>query len=536
MNQQIQDIVNKYISDGEYEKALSLMLAAPIDNEEDKSLLDLCKKEFLSQCTTSITEAVQSNDMDKAERTLTSYKKLIGEDSNSILFQTLINSSSKKKDTSDNRSNNNMSNIKIFLTNIFKSFDNVTPDMQFIKSWRMWGAYAVLAIIIILFGCFNTAAKTTWIASIIIAISLFIPILSYNNKRFWLIALILLLIPCIASTIVFNATTFNYLAADIYKLIIPWILSITFIVIYNTIVSTRSWLIRIFVSILLFTVFNSLWYASGLSFCIEWYHKNIYNSPYFLRFIKGANFYLVGATIIWMIIVYISLVGFKKIIQGLVTHKKQIIRIFCILIAACLIIGIILSIKSNHDRKVAEREAIEKARQDSIQAIENARIAAIERARRDSIAKVRRKEQARRDSIDYVEHAGFVAKYAKIGVILTDVSMVSGTSDNGVPSKGIQFSIFNPTRKTIKYVVAVCQPMNSVGDPLSYPKKCSGIGPVESHSYGSWRFDETFPDKNDIIDDIKVFFEIKYTDGTSKIVRWKDAYVEDFKSSWFKGR
>ena len=114
--------------------------------------------------------------------------------------------------------------------------------------------------------------------------------------------------------------------------------------------------------------------------------------------------------------------------------------------------------------------------------------------------------------------------------------MTRGLNDDGVKAKGVSFSVFNPTHKTIKYVVVTMHAVDRFGTRLSYDQRCRGIGPVESHGYGSWSFDAIFSDKNDVIDDLSVVFQVVYTNGSSKTVRLNDARVSNFKESWFVGR
>ena len=46
MNEEIRKIVNGYISDGDYEKALSLLTNLPLEDDADKTLLESCKYSF----------------------------------------------------------------------------------------------------------------------------------------------------------------------------------------------------------------------------------------------------------------------------------------------------------------------------------------------------------------------------------------------------------------------------------------------------------------------------------------------------------
>lgn len=212
-------------------------------------------------------------------------------------------------------------------------------------------------------------------------------------------------------------------------------------------------------------------------------------------------------------------------------------------LGSAILLIVITSITNRCNRARIERQEIEaqieQARQDSIESVERARNAAIEmarRARQDSIDAARRREQARLDSIDYAEHAGFVSKYAQIGLIITNVQMTRGSNNDGIGTKGVKFSVFNPTHKTIKYVIVTAYGVNIFDDRITGTERLRGIGPVDPHDYATWDFDDVFTDKNDVIDDINVSFRVEYTNGTAKNVRFKDAYVSDFKTSWFENR
>ena len=171
----------------------------------------------------------------------------------------------------------------------------------------------------------------------------------------------------------------------------------------------------------------------------------------------------------------------------------------------------------------ARRAAIDKAKRDSI--------AAIEKARRDSIEAV---ERARKEAEERAEHIAFAKKYSKLGLMIREVEMTRGKDRDGDNTKGIKFEIFNPTNKTIKYVVAYVSGINGVGDVTTGQKGCRGIGPIEPYGGGSWDFDDVLYDKNDIIVDLSVSFQVIYKNGTSKTVRVKDAlYKGWFDANWF---
>ena len=224
--------------------------------------------------------------------------------------------------------------------------------------------------------------------------------------------------------------------------------------------------------------------------------------------------------------------GWNLIFQVVKRYRK----LCYIIIGVLFIIFICNNIKSCYDRKQAEIALHEKHIQDSIANVkrqEQERKNAIIRAEQERKAAI---EQARRDSIDWVEHQGFVKKYANIGLIITELEMTRGKDEDGVSTKGIKYCIFNPTNKTIKYVIVHCYPVNGVGDTMGYPQNCRGIGPVGAHEVGAWSFDDVFTDRNDVIDDLSVSFTVVYKNGSSKSVKWKNAYVNDFKASWFESR
>lgn len=540
MNNEIRKIVSGYISEGDYEKALSLLMNLPLDDDTDKALLESCKKEFASTCTTAITEAVKSKDKQKAESILASYKKLIGEDANTTLFQTLADGI-EQADT-PKQAEPAQAKTSINLTGIF---ENCAPDQKFLRSKVMWGAYALLAVIAIVCGCTCEPNVVLCIASVIMAIALAIPTIRSDNNRFKAIGLILLLIPIIATIALYGGGISNLniriAQSKLSFPTIPWIASFVYIFVYNLMLDKMTWTFRIITSLLLLTILNPEWYGMIVPFGV--WQFEIHEGPYhtatgihYYDFRRDSNDWITVSLLFTLAIYYCSMIGFRTVCDKIKHHKKKIGIAAASIVGLLIIIVVVMNIKESHDRKIAHQQAIEQARQDSIQAVERARIAAIEKARQDSIAAVQRREQARRDSIDYAEHAGFVKKYANVGLIITKLKMTSGTNSNGVPTKGIEYTIFNPTHKTIKYVIADIQAVNKFNDRISYNQRCRGMGPIDSHDYGSWDFNDVFDDKNNVIDDLLVSFQVVYTNGSSKTIRWKDAYVSDFKSSWFNGR
>lgn len=222
--------------------------------------------------------------------------------------------------------------------------------------------------------------------------------------------------------------------------------------------------------------------------------------------------------------------GWTIIFKLVKRHKK-----ISYAVVGVFVVGIIgYNIKHQYDQRQTAIAWEQKQIQDSIANVkrqEQEEKNAIIRAERERLAAI---EQAKQDSIDKVEHQWFVKKYAKIGIIFTNLEITRGTNNDGTPIKGIKCRFFNPTNKTIKYVIAHCYPINGVGDVMGYPQNYRGIGPIASHDFGEFTFDDVFEDRNDVIDDISAYFTIVYSNGSSKDVKWKSAYVDDFKTSWFE--
>lgn len=124
------------------------------------------------------------------------------------------------------------------------------------------------------------------------------------------------------------------------------------------------------------------------------------------------------------------------------------------------------------------------------------------------------------------------AIYEQLGLVIMNAEIARGKDDQGVPTKGISFRVFNPTNETIKYVIAEIAGVNVVGDQTTFVNKCRGIGPLDPHTFGEWTFSDVFPDKNDIIDDIKVGFTVVYMSGRTKNVSLRAGKADsEFSSS-----
>ncbi|MDE7472791.1 MAG: hypothetical protein K2M68_04305 [Muribaculaceae bacterium] len=536
MNDEIRKIVNGYLSEGDYEKALSLILNLPLEDAADKELLEKCKKEFTASCTSSLASAVSQKDCVTAGKILQSYKKLMGEDANTELFQTLINGMSAASQPTESAKEKSSFNFTEFAL-------SCVPGEAFVKSKILWITYLILAVITVACTLICDPADLPevllCVVPVVLSIALALPVLSCKNNLFKALGLILLLLPVI-STISLYSVGLSHIRGVDTKLAfpsLPWLFSSVWVIIFCFLNAKSSLKFKIISSLLLFSILDPVWYGMIVPCGVEEYYQDIR----WHRFYPEAGLMICLSTLASLCFYYFSIRGFardtiKRIWQKILANKKKIVIAVGIVMAIVVIVFIVGSVQESHRREVARQAVIEQARQDSIQAVERARIAAIEKARQDSIAAVQRREQAHRDSIDYAEHAGFVKKYANVGLIITKLKMTRGTNSNGVATKGIEYTIFNPTHKTIKYVIANIQAVNKFNDRISYEQRCRGMGPIDSHDYGTWDFNDVFDDKNDVIDDLLVSFQVVYTNGSSKTIRWKDAYVSDFKSSWFNGR
>jgi hypothetical protein len=91
-------------------------------------------------------------------------------------------------------------------------------------------------------------------------------------------------------------------------------------------------------------------------------------------------------------------------------------------------------------------------------------------------------------------------------------------------STGASFSIFNPSKKTIKYIWFTVAGENAVGDLVKLPngayyKTLKGIGPVDNAQIGQWSYDYVW--LTDIVEYLKVStIKIQYMDGTFKTIKY----------------
>lgn len=98
------------------------------------------------------------------------------------------------------------------------------------------------------------------------------------------------------------------------------------------------------------------------------------------------------------------------------------------------------------------------------------------------------------------------------------------TEDYG--STGAEFRIFNPSKKTIKYIWFTIAGENAVEDLVrlsngNYYKTLKGIGPVEQYDFVTWSFDYVW--FTDIVQYIRMSsIKIQYMDGTFRTIKYND--------------
>lgn len=110
------------------------------------------------------------------------------------------------------------------------------------------------------------------------------------------------------------------------------------------------------------------------------------------------------------------------------------------------------------------------------------------------------------------------------------IGFIKYNATEGYSSTGAHFEIFNPSKKTIKYIWFTFAGENAVEDLVklqngTYYTTVKGIGPIESYGIGSWSFDYVW--FTDIIQYLRLSnIKIQYMDGSLKTVKYnKDMYI-----------
>lgn len=101
-------------------------------------------------------------------------------------------------------------------------------------------------------------------------------------------------------------------------------------------------------------------------------------------------------------------------------------------------------------------------------------------------------------------------------------------------STGATIRVYNPLKKTIKYVWFTIAGVNSVGDLVNsnkgFYKTVKGIGPVEYQKTGEWSFDYVW--LTGIVAIIKIqSIRVQYMDNTIKVIKYNpNMYVDEYRA------
>ena len=103
------------------------------------------------------------------------------------------------------------------------------------------------------------------------------------------------------------------------------------------------------------------------------------------------------------------------------------------------------------------------------------------------------------------------------------LGIIKYVATDGYSSTGASFKIYNPSKKTIKYIWFTVAGENPVGDLVKsggvYYKTLRGIGPVKPYNTAEWDFDYVW--FTDIIEYLKLStIKIQYMDGTFKTIKY----------------
>lgn len=111
---------------------------------------------------------------------------------------------------------------------------------------------------------------------------------------------------------------------------------------------------------------------------------------------------------------------------------------------------------------------------------------------------------------------------AKHGVSVLDFSVYD--ESEYTEATGFKLRVYNPTKKTIKYIRVEVVGINAVNDPVrdrfsgSAVKRVRGIGPIEPEDFGSYTFENLW-----FTDEVEwprlVSLKVDYMDGSSKTIK-----------------
>ncbi|WP_185246677.1 energy transducer TonB [Chryseobacterium bernardetii] len=105
------------------------------------------------------------------------------------------------------------------------------------------------------------------------------------------------------------------------------------------------------------------------------------------------------------------------------------------------------------------------------------------------------------------------------------IGLIKYQATDDYSSTGASFTVYNSSKKTIKYIWFTVAGENAVGDLVGsggkYYKTLKGIGPTKSQEFGQWSFDYVW--YNDLVEYLKLStIKIQYMDGTFKTVKYNN--------------
>jgi len=110
------------------------------------------------------------------------------------------------------------------------------------------------------------------------------------------------------------------------------------------------------------------------------------------------------------------------------------------------------------------------------------------------------------------------------------IGVISYVATSGYSTTGASFSIYNPSKKTIKYIWFTVAGENPVGDLVQfskgvYYKTLKAIGPVKTNSIADWSFEYVW--FTDIVDYLRLTtIKIQYMDGSTRTIKYnKNMYI-----------
>lgn len=104
---------------------------------------------------------------------------------------------------------------------------------------------------------------------------------------------------------------------------------------------------------------------------------------------------------------------------------------------------------------------------------------------------------------------------ARLGIAIASWAVVD--ESEYTDGTGLRFTVYNPTKKAIKYVRFDVQGLNRVDDPVGGVKTVRGVGPIDPDSTDALRFEYVW--MTDLVDSARIRrIRVQYMDGSTKEV------------------